>query len=66
MKDDDVVFKLYGDIIYADMFRLDGFVELICAKTEVYLWSANVVNNGKPDVFQIWNRVYDIGEEWVK
>ena len=67
MKDDDVVFKVDDDIIYADMSRLDGFVGLIRAKPEVYLWSANVVNNGKSAVFQRWNGVYDdIVEEWAK
>jgi len=67
MKDDDVVFKVDDDIIYADMSRLDGFVDLIRAKPEVYLWSANVVNNGKSAVFQRWNGVYDdVGEDWVK
>ena len=66
MKDDDVVLKVDDDVIYADMSRLSGFVDLISANPEVYLWSDNVVNNGRAAVLQRMYGVFDlVDEEWV-
>lgn len=49
---DDVILKIDDDIVFVDTSRVLGFINAIRSHGEVFLWSANVVNSGKPAFFQ--------------
>lgn len=52
MRSTDVLIKADDDIVFVDTRRMKGFVETIRRFPEVFLWSANVINNGMAAVFQ--------------
>ena len=50
--EDDVILKIDDDIIFVDTSRLKSFIDMVRSKTDAFLWSANVINNGKCALFQ--------------
>ena len=50
--DRDVLLKVDDDIVYVDTSRVSAFVHEIRSFPQVFLWSANVINNGKAAAFQ--------------
>jgi len=46
LQQDDVLIKADDDILFVDTSRMKGFIETIRAFPQIYLWSANVINNG--------------------
>jgi len=46
IQNDDVLMKVDDDIVFVDTSRVLGFARTIRSHPEVYLWSANVINNG--------------------
>jgi len=46
LRSDDVIIKADDDIVFIDTSRFNGFINTIRSHPSVYLWSANVINNG--------------------
>mmetsp|Transcript_26794 Transcript_26794/g.39640 ORF Transcript_26794/g.39640 Transcript_26794/m.39640 type:complete len:431 (+) Transcript_26794:79-1371(+) len=46
MRDSDVLIKADDDILFVDTHRVRDFVKTVRKFPEVFLWSANVINNG--------------------
>jgi hypothetical protein len=55
LRGDDVLIKADDDIVFVDHTRFSGLIHSMRRHPEVFLWSANVVNNGKSAVFQSWD-----------
>jgi hypothetical protein len=52
LKPDDIIMKFDDDILFVDTTRLGGYLRTIRKNPQVFLWSANVINNGKAGVLQ--------------
>ena len=48
----DVVLKGDENVVYIDASLLGWFIEMMRVKNEVYLWSDNIVKNGKGEILQ--------------
>jgi hypothetical protein len=56
--------KVDDDVVYVDVLKFGGFVDAIWEQPDVFLWSANVINNGKCAYYQQQRGVIpmDVGE----
>lgn len=57
----DVLIKADDDIVFIDTSRFAGFVRTIRFYERVFLWSANIINNGMSAAFQELDGVIDGG-----